>query len=75
LRGCELIGTTLLTVAGIGNGWKLKGMHWRTFKRLNAEHDAFVVESLAGVARCFGMFGVSGSKVRLGMNLFCKSRR
>lgn len=43
-----------------GNEWKPKGMHWRTFDRLAAEHDAFVGESLAGVSR------------RLGINLFRK---
>ena len=32
-----------------GPGLKPKGMHWRTFKRLKAEHDAFVAESLAGM--------------------------
>ena len=31
-------------------GWrKPKGMHWRTFERLNNEHDAFVAVSLAGM--------------------------
>ncbi|MGH8579130.1 MAG: hypothetical protein ACREVK_03055 [Gammaproteobacteria bacterium] len=34
-----------------GNGWKPKGMHWRTFERLTAEHDAFVGASLAAMAR------------------------
>jgi hypothetical protein len=24
-------------------------MHWRTFERLSAEHDALVAESLAGI--------------------------
>lgn len=38
-----------------GNGLKPKGMHWRTFERLTAEHDAFVQESLAGMARRFGI--------------------
>lgn len=38
-----------------GNGWKPKGMHWRTFERLNAEHDAFVGVSLAGIAKRFGL--------------------
>jgi hypothetical protein len=32
------------------NGGKPKGMHWRTFERLTAEHDAFVGTSLAGMA-------------------------
>lgn len=31
-------------------GWtKPKGMHWRTFERLNAQHDVFVQASLAGM--------------------------
>ena len=38
-----------------GNGLKPKGMHWRTFERLTAEHDAFVEESLAGMAQRFGI--------------------
>ena len=38
-------------------GWKKpKGMHWRTFERLNTEHDAFVSESLSGIANEFGWF-------------------
>ena len=40
-----------------GKGWtKPKGMHWRTFERLNAEYDALVAESLAGITEKFGMF-------------------
>jgi len=38
-----------------GNGLKPKGMHWRTFERLTAEHDVFVEESLAGMAQRFGI--------------------
>jgi hypothetical protein len=38
-----------------GNGIKPKGMHWRTFERLETEHDALVDESLAGMAKRFGM--------------------
>ncbi len=39
-------------------GWKKpKGMHWRTFERLNAEHDAFVAESLAGINQRLGSLG------------------
>ena len=38
-------------------GWKKpKGMHWDTFERLNIEHDAFVSESLSGIASEFGWF-------------------
>jgi hypothetical protein len=33
-----------------GNEWKPKGMHWKTFEQLTAEHDAFVRTSLAGIA-------------------------
>ncbi len=32
-------------------GNKPKGMHWRTFNRLNAEHDDFVKASLLGMMR------------------------
>jgi hypothetical protein len=39
-----------------GKGWeKPKGMHWQTFERLNAEHDAFVAESLVGISKKLGM--------------------
>jgi hypothetical protein len=30
-------------------------MHWRTFERLTAEHDAFVGVSLAGMAARLGL--------------------
>ena len=33
-----------------GNGWKPTGMHWRTFTRLKAEHDAYVQTSLESMA-------------------------
>ena len=38
-----------------GNGSKPKGMHWRTFQRLRAEHNAFVQTSLAGIAQKLGI--------------------
>ena len=32
-------------------GWaKPKGMHWKTFERLDTEHDALVAASMAGMA-------------------------
>lgn len=37
-----------------GSGLKPVGMHWRTFERLKAKHDALVGESLAGVTKQFG---------------------
>lgn len=42
-----------------GSGWKPKGMHWKTFQRLNAQHDVFVQSSLAGMAARFGLIGES----------------
>jgi hypothetical protein len=38
-----------------GEGTKPKGMRWRTFERLTAEHEAFVGKSLAGMARRLGL--------------------
>ena len=45
---------------GIANpeGDKPKGMHWDTFERLKAEHDAFANASMAGIIRKFGRLGV-----------------
>lgn len=37
-----------------GNGGKPKGMHWRTFERLEARYDALVKASLAGALARFG---------------------
>ena len=42
-----------------GNGWKPKGMHWNTFERLTAQHDAFVQVSLAGMAARLNLLGES----------------
>jgi hypothetical protein len=36
-----------------GSGWKPKGMHWKTFERIKAEHDALV--EVAGMARRMGL--------------------
>lgn len=43
---------------GILNGpaEKPKGMHWRTYERLCAEHDAYADASLAHMALRFGLF-------------------
>ena len=40
-----------------GNGWKPKGMHWRTFERLQGEHNAHVNAALAGMAVKLGLLG------------------
>ena len=57
-RRADKIRERLKWDAGIlnGNGRKPKGMHWRTFERLRAEHDAFVSASLAGMAKRLGLF-------------------
>lgn len=41
--------------AGIANppGGKPKGMHWKTFEKLKAEHDAFAYRSWIGLAEHF----------------------
>jgi hypothetical protein len=36
-----------------GSGWKPKGMHWKTFGGIKAEHDALV--EVAGMARRLGL--------------------
>ncbi len=38
-----------------GDGWKPKGMHWRTFYKLRAEHDQLKGAVLGGWARQFGI--------------------
>jgi len=38
-----------------GPGEKPKGMHWSTFERLTAQHDAFVQASLARIAARFSL--------------------
>ena len=40
-----------------GKGFKPKGMHWRTFERLTAEHDMLVRQSLAGMAAKLNIIG------------------
>lgn len=40
-----------------GDGDKPKGMHWRTYERLLAQHDAHVEASLAGMALRLGLIG------------------
>ena len=37
------------------NGWKPKGMHWKTFERLNAKHSALADISLAGIVQRFNL--------------------
>lgn len=37
------------------NGTKPKGMHWRTYWRLRAQHDALVTVSLRGMAERLGL--------------------
>lgn len=37
------------------HGWKPKGMHWKTYWRLQAQHDEFVALSLDGMAKRLGL--------------------
>jgi len=57
MRRAETIRRRLGWEPGIlnGEGGKPKGMYWRTFERLKAEHDAFVGVSLAGMAQRLGL--------------------
>lgn len=34
-----------------GKGWKPKGMHWKTFERLQLIHDVYAYRSLEGLAK------------------------
>ena len=53
MRRAEAIRQRLGWGAGVANpeGEKPKGMHWRTFVRMKAEHDAFANASLAGISK------------------------
>lgn len=57
MRRADNIRRRLEWRAGIANpeGGKPKGMLWRTFERLKAEHDAFANASWAGIAQRFGL--------------------
>ena len=57
MRRAETIRRRLGWEAGIANpeGGKPRGMHWRTFERLKAEHDAFASASWAGMAERLGL--------------------
>ncbi len=50
-----------------GEGSRPKGMHWRNFERLKAEHDAFVGVSLAGMAVKLGL--MERQLIRIGDDL------
>jgi hypothetical protein len=57
MRRADTIRRRLGWEAGIANpeGDKPKGMHWRTFERLKAEHVAFANASWAGMAERLGL--------------------
>jgi hypothetical protein len=57
IRRADAIRHRLGWQAGILNpdGWKPKGMHWRTFWRLKAEHDRLKGAGLEGMARQLGL--------------------
>jgi hypothetical protein len=57
IRRADAIRERLGWQAGILNpdGWKPRGMHWRTFWRLKAEHDQLRSAGLEGMARQLGL--------------------
>ena len=57
MRRADNIRRRLGWEAGIANpeGDKPKGMHWRTYERLKAEHDAFANASWMGMAERLGL--------------------
>lgn len=56
-RRADRIRKQLGWMPGILNepGGKPKGMHWRTFRRLVAEHDTWMTAALAGLGRRLGL--------------------
>lgn len=48
------------------NGIKPKGMHWRTFERLQAKHDALVLTSLIGMNAKLGRIRLQLHNMRRG---------
>ncbi len=59
-RRADKIREKLAWEPGILNdrGWKPKGMHWRTFKRLSREHNTFVATSLTGISTRLDLLGM-----------------
>lgn len=53
-------------------GSKPKGMHWHTFKRLTAKHDALVGVSLVGMAKRLKMMEAGLIDIAEDLNLFRK---
>ena len=58
-RRAERIRNKLESKPGIlnSNGWKPKGMHWKTYSKLTAQHDAFLQLSFAGMAARLNLQG------------------
>jgi hypothetical protein len=42
-----------------GNGWKPKGMHWKTFYRLAAKHDVYTNKALMDISAKLGIIADS----------------
>ena len=73
-RRAETIRRRLEWEPGIlnGDGRKPKGMHWRTFERLKATHDAYVDVSLAGMAQRFGLVNRRIGDLGLDLDDLCR---
>ena len=67
-RRADAIRRRLGWVPGImhGNGPKPKGMHWRTFERLQGEHNAHVFAALAGMSARLGLLNERLNAIDLG---------
>lgn len=58
-----------------GDGVKPKGMHWKTYNRLKAEHTGYVVATLMAMEDRYGMFESELAKIEYLQNLAsCKVR-
>ncbi len=70
MRRADTIRRRLGWGAGIANpeGGKPKRMHWRTFERLKAEHDAFANASWAGMAKRLVLVNRRLDKLGLGLD-------
>jgi hypothetical protein len=57
-RRANKIRARLKWEAGIlnGNGWKPKGMHWRTYQQLTAQYDQLVGGILQSLSKRLGLF-------------------
>lgn len=70
IRRADTIRRRLGWAPGIlnGTGWKPKGMHWRTFERLQREHDINLKVALNGMAMKLGLLQDRLGEIDIRMN-------